>query len=63
MKSIVTAITLSVAALAASAQSAASGPSASASAPKHKWVQKLKNHRPASSAVNPEASADKKGGA
>jgi hypothetical protein len=53
-------IVLSLFAVGAFAQ--ASAPAAAASAPKHKWLKKLKNHRPASAAVNPETSPDKKGG-
>lgn len=41
----------------------ATGTSDAASAPKHKWIKKLKNHKPATPASNPEASPDKKGGA
>jgi hypothetical protein len=55
------AIVLSVAAVASFAQ--ASAPADSASAPvKHKWIKKLKNHKPGAPATNPEASPDKKGG-
>ncbi len=55
------AIILSVAAVTSFAQ--ASAPSDPASAPtKHKLLKKLKSHKPASPATNPEASPDKKGG-
>ncbi len=40
----------------------ASAPAEAASAPKHKWIKKLKNHRPGAPATNPEATPDKKGG-
>ena len=43
---------------------AATAPNGAASAPvKHKWIKKIKNHKPGAPAVNPEASPDKKGGA
>ena len=63
------AVLLSTAVAASFAQTAAPAKSAtvpadSASAPvKHKLLKKLKNHKPGASAVNPEASPDKKGGA
>ena len=42
----------------------AAAPDGAASAPaKHKWIKKIKNHKPGAPAVNPEASPDKKGGA
>jgi hypothetical protein len=40
----------------------ASAPADAASTPKHKWIKKLKNHKPGASATNPETSPDKKGG-
>lgn len=43
--------------------SAAPAASAASAPTKHKLLRKLKPHRPASAAVNPEASPDKKGGA
>ncbi len=47
----------------AAANAQASAPEASASAAsKQKWVKKLKNHKPAQPAVNPQTSPDKKGG-
>ncbi len=55
------AIILSVSAVTSFAQ--ASAPADSASAPvKHRFLKKLKNHKPATPATNPEASVDKKGG-
>ena len=57
------ALTLLLSAFAVGAFAQASAPAAAASAPKHKFLKKLKSHKPAASAVNPEASADKKGGA
>ena len=63
------AVLLSAAAAASFAQSAAPDKSAtaqanSASAPaKHKLIKKLKNHKPGASAVDPQDSPDKKGGA
>ncbi len=62
MKTIVFATVLFAIATSAFAQASAPAASPAASAPKHKLLQKLKNHRPASAAVNPEASPDKKGG-
>lgn len=62
IKSHLIAILLSATAVGALAQ--ASAPAASASAPvKHKFLKKLKSHKPATPATNPEASPDKKGGA
>ena len=62
IKSHLVAILLSATAVGAFAQ--ASAPAASASAPvKHKLFKKLRSHKPAAPATNPEASPDKKGGA
>jgi len=55
------AIILSVTAATSFAQASAPGDSASAPA-KHKFLKKLKSHKPATPATDPEASADKKGG-
>lgn len=60
MKRLLAALLLS--AFAAAAFSQASAPAPAASAPKHKFLKKLKSHKPAASATNPEASPDKKGG-
>ena len=60
------AVLLSATAFSAFAQTAAApvSPAPAASAPtKHKLLKKLKNHKPGASAVNPETSPDKKGGA
>ena len=62
MKTIVLATALSAFAAVAIAQASAPAAAPAASAPKHKLLQKLKNHRPASAAVDPERSPDKKGG-
>ena len=62
MKTIVLATLLCAIAISALAQASAPAASPAASAPKHKLIQKLKNHRPASAAVDPERSPDKKGG-
>jgi hypothetical protein len=61
MKKLALVLLLSTFAAASFAQ--ASAPAAGASAPKHKFLKKLKAHKPAASATNPETSADKKGGA
>ena len=72
IKNLLLCMTLAMATASSFAQSAAamtrvapaSGPDGAASAPvKHQWAKKLKNHKPGAAAVNPEASADKKGGA
>ena len=48
---------------AATGDAAATPPEAAASKPaKHKWIKKLRSHKPGASAVNPETSPDKKGG-
>jgi hypothetical protein len=63
------AVLLSASAAASFAQTAdpaksATAPSNAASAPaKHKMLKKIKNHKPGASAVDPEDSPDKKGGA
>ena len=60
------AIVLSVIGADAFAQAAppAPAPAEAASAPtKHKLMRKLKNHKPGASAVDPERTPDKKGGA
>ena len=62
------AILLSVIGVDAFAQAAppapAPAPAEAASAPtKHKLMKKLKNHKPGASAVDPERTPDKKGGA
>jgi hypothetical protein len=46
----------------ASFSQAASAPAQAASAPKHKLLKKLKSHKPAAPATDPENSPDKKGG-
>ena len=61
MKKLALVLLLSTFAAASFAQ--ASTPAEAASAPKHKFLKKLKSHKPATPAVNPEASPDKKGGA
>jgi type IV secretory pathway VirB2 component (pilin) len=60
MTKIILAVLLS--AIAASSFAQASAPAAAASAPKHKWLKKIKSHKPASVATDPAASPDKKGG-
>ena len=56
------AIVLSVVAGACFAQ--ASAPADAASSPaKHRFVKKLRNHKPGAPAVDPERTPDKKGGA
>jgi Ni/Co efflux regulator RcnB len=59
-KSLIVAALLSSIAVASFAQASAPAAAPAASAAKHKHVKKA--HHAASAAVNPEASADKKGG-
>jgi hypothetical protein len=57
------ALALLLSSFAAAAFSQASAPADSASAPvKHKFLKKLKSHKPVTPATNPENSPDKKGG-
>jgi hypothetical protein len=60
-KTILIAGLLSVAAPTSFGQASAPTDAAS-SAAKHQWAKKLKNHKPAAPASDPERSPDKKGG-
>ncbi len=56
-------LTLLLSTLAAGSFAQASQPAPAASSPRHKLLKRLKSHKPATPAINPETSPDKKGGA